>query len=120
MKNKELSKQIIEEYGLTETQLLHAIGAQLSEDTFNIRSVPSEELIERAREFLSTKRLQLQHAICNHQKIMAIKVDEGETSNVTLITAVADLIASIVVGISPVTVAVLLVKKGLRNLCRET
>jgi len=61
----------------------------------------------------------LQASICTSQEIRALHEAMGDGREVLLIAALADLVSGLVVGVSPVTFAVLLVKDGLALYCRK-
>ena len=56
--------------------------------------------------------------ICNNEKIRKHLLEEG--TNMTHLTiAIVDLIASSVIGISPVTIAVICTKMGVKSICTK-
>ena len=58
----------------------------------------------------------IKEKLCNDEKLKnLIKKSDG----IVLVTAIVDLISSIITGVSPFTVAALLVKKGITKLCHK-
>lgn len=76
--------------------------------------------ISLANTWLISKRTEITKVICTNDEIKRLS-DENPTtqSRITLVSAVADLIASIIFGVSPVTVSVLLVKEGISTICSD-
>jgi hypothetical protein len=87
-------------------------GPGMTRGTRNLRKL--------GREWLKAKREQLSAAVCHDPKVRALCEDGKKGGRIILVAAVTDLVASLVVGVSPVTVAVLLVREGLTSLCEGT
>jgi hypothetical protein len=100
----------------SEADLLARIGRELTANDVGGAPGGRPALIAQGKAWFSSKSADLKKTICP-------KVQEfGElvrTDTVALIAAIADLIASICVGVSPITVAALCVKYGLDRLCDE-
>ena len=98
---------------LSEEELLELIGI----DLFNLKkeALPSKRkyIIDVAKRWIESKKSALQNEICK-----STTVRENLDSDIMVLTAaIADLIASICFGVSPLTVAYLLVKMGIEKLC---
>ena len=73
-----------------------------------------------ARDWLGGKREEIAERVCPNDLVRTLwSRDQKVQDRVTLALAVADLIAGLVIGMSPITVSVLLVKEGLRILCEQ-
>jgi len=98
---------------LPEDELLVLIGNELDS---SVHAVPPSinSLIQAANEWLDNQWSTFQKAICNDKRI---RQQSRNSDNTLLVAAVADLLASVITNVSPFTVAVLLVKKGIDTLC---
>lgn len=100
---------------LNENELLELIGYDLLQQRKEMLPFGKEKAIEIARKWVEVKLSIFKEKICNDMNIHA----KIESDIYILATAVSDLIASVCFGVSPITVAYLLIKKGLKNLCNE-
>ncbi|MDE3089664.1 MAG: hypothetical protein KGJ80_09835 [Chloroflexota bacterium] len=97
-------------------QLYAEIGKELYGST--AFPPPSRQLVQLARGWLQNKRAAITEKVCSDRTVRLLTSGAPKSQDqITLVTAIADLIASIVVGVSPITVAVLLVREGLKALC---
>jgi hypothetical protein len=92
--------------------LLELVGTELMGR--NAAADPKSQVIDRARRWLRQKLATLHPAICGSEVVKQVL---ESSDRVALITAVADVIAGLIVGVSPVTVAAILTKLGLKRLC---
>lgn len=101
----------------SEEELYRLLGNELWEAEKKLNAFPptKSQLIATAEKFLSKNWIKIQDLICKDNFIR--KVDNNDT--VTMIFAISDLISSIVTGISPITVAVIIYKYGIERLCPE-
>lgn len=76
------------------------------------------ELISTAKIWWERNIKLITDAICGSEKLRKLLLAENN-DDVVLVTAIADLVSGLVTGVSPVTVAALLVKKGVNNICKE-
>jgi hypothetical protein len=101
---------------LSDDELLLRLAHQLAaRDRDALPRLP-KELLDLAETWLAQHMNELQRLICTSDRVHNL-YNDGETP--TLVAAVADLISSICVGVSPLTVAYLLTRFGLRKLCSE-
>jgi hypothetical protein len=100
----------------SEDDLLHEIGEK-SELTLNSFPKRKDEFIEDGKNWLNENLPNLQHKICNNSKVKKL-LDTKGIDDVTLYSAIADLITSLSIGFAPFSVAALLVKRGLHKLCK--
>lgn len=101
-------------------EIYELLGEQLLSKTLGADEFSDEELREKAVEWYEQIEEKLRVLICQ-SRIYAVYVKAPERWDWLMIAAtIADLIAPSVIEVSPVSVAALIVKKGLNNLCRET
>ncbi len=101
---------------LSERDLLIMIGSDVASEESRFFPPDSGELIKKATEWLNTKHAHLQSVVCSNNVVISFyKKDDL----VALIVAIADLIASLCVNVSPFSVAALITKKGVSVLCEN-
>lgn len=99
---------------------LDELYVELGRELYGGAAFPSPlgQLGQVARVWLQTKRVEIARVVCPNATVRMLLSDEISTQDrLILVTAVADLIASVIIEVSPVTVGVLLVKEGLKALC---
>lgn len=94
--------------------ILELMGRELSAGEAPASPISRSEAIKRAKQWFSERIGIIGKAICTDSNIRLL-VENNDTNN--LILAVSDLIVSICIGVSPITVSYLLVKQGLKSLC---
>ena len=110
------SQEIESALNRTADDLLADIGQQLLPTSVAPRS--REQAIQIAKNWIDKKRSTWAQHICENEKVQEIrKMTQSRERQILLVAAVADVIASIVVGVGPVTAAALLVREGLETLC---
>jgi hypothetical protein len=99
--------------------LLATIGYHISNAELGVAPNDKQTLIEKGRLWLQNHTTELQEQICSNTKVQSLlRVGDDENNDVhELIIVVIDIIAAIYVGVPAVSVAVLLVKIGLRRWC---
>ena len=100
-------------------ELYKLIGEQLLSETLGIDEFSDEETKEEAVDWENQQRVNLRKSICGSDPYRAYIENPEGWDWVMIVTALADLIAGVVVGVSPLTVAALILKKGLDKLCAE-
>ena len=111
------SSQIIEQQlEATLDELYAALGEEVSGPGIAGSSKNNQLL---GRKWLNKKRAQLSAILCNNSSLRSLCNDSKKETRVILVASVIDLIASLITGVSPTTVAVILVKEGLNTLCEE-
>ena len=98
---------------LDEEALLQELGREIVH--FQGAPLTSKQLESIAKRWLQGKREFISEKICTSNEIYEL-VNSGSYSK-ELIMAICDLIISIQFGISPLLVAVLIVKGGLNKIC---
>lgn len=99
---------------LTEDDLLELIGRDLSEKRRRMLPIPRSKLIKLARAWIDSKTSELREAVCNS---VAVRDLVNNSDSAQLATAIVDLIAGMCTGVSPMTVAYLLIKRQIKVLC---
>lgn len=107
----EKSLDILMELG--EEALLQELGREIVH--FQGSPLTSKQLESIAKRWLQGKREFISEKICSSNQIKELVNTEGYSKE--LILAICDLIISIQFGISPLLVAVLIVKGGLNKIC---
>ena len=106
--------------------VIREIESQLSLDTdLLLRMLGSSQSIgatpgtsRDGKVILENAKRTLRDRICVNENVRKTH-DLSADSRVQLVAAILDCIAGVVVGVSPITVAVLLVKEGVSNLCKD-
>lgn len=106
--------------------LLELLGRQLEPHLMQYvtgfrREAPAggKQRAEKARTWLAQNRARLRAMVCPDPTVRRFLSCEATEDKLLLAAAVADLIAGIFANVAPVTVAVLLVKQGLKSLCQD-
>jgi hypothetical protein len=102
---------------LPENDLLILIGDDLMSSESRFTAPDTTELVNKANIWLKEQYAQFQCTICNN-KVVLICHNKDDLAG--LVVAISDLIASICIGVSPFTVAALIVKMGVDSLCCDT
>ena len=80
-----------------------------------------QELVELGRAWLESRSDELAATICPSKRIKQLyQIADLSDRRAQLITAIADLISGLVVGVPPWTVSALLVRLGLESLCKDS
>ena len=72
-----------------------------------------------AKNWMREKRQHLAEILCDDKNIRELIRNQNKQNRILLITAIADLISSIISIVPAVTVAVLIVKEGFESLCSK-
>lgn len=97
--------------------LLADLGKDLAVAAGYFAPMHPRRYIESAREWLLDRRSDLRAAICPSEVVRQWLQNPRGYAKAQLAAAVADLLVGYCGGVSPATVAVLLVKEGIDNLC---
>jgi hypothetical protein len=98
-------------------ELYVALGREAVADSAPALPFRDSKYIDVAKNWFDQNRQRLASAICDAPTIIALRENQRAESQLYLASAILDLIASVVVGVSPVTVSALLAKEGLERLC---
>ena len=113
---KEVDTQILLNKDIDD--LLEMLGKNIIEIEDSRRAFPPtrQEMIKASEKFFSKKWDDLTSLICSNESIInSVKSNKYET--IILISTIADLISSIVVGLSPIIVATVIYKYGVTKIC---
>lgn len=103
---------------LSESALLEEIGASVARtEGFDLSALRPDALREKGQRWLELQNANLTRKICKDWNFSEKIKDPRYQDSVILSAAIADLIAGMFKLVPPVTVAVLLVKRGLERLC---
>ncbi len=99
---------------LSEDELYLDIGLAANPD-LNFLDKERKYIEEVGRNWFKNNVNKIKRVICKEEVIDSLSKDD----KLMLISAIADLLAGLYLEVSPVTVAVLVVKQGVNNLCEE-
>lgn len=111
--------EINELFLLSQEELLFQLGEEISLSLGLFDSNKRNKLIKDANDWLESNRKIIQNAICNSYSIQYYLTDTNKFDKVITIASIADLISSIKFNISPVVVAVLVFKEGIKSYCGD-
>ena len=74
-----------------------------------------KKAIEYGRLWFDSRIDELRDVVCGNKQIRKLIVNPGEDQ--VLLFSIADLIVSLCTGVSPLTVAALCIRKGIKELC---
>ena len=113
--DKVLIQEIVSTLSLKEEEIFEKIGIEAS--SVQGAFPPSkQELIAIGKRWWTYHKEQLTNSICDSE---AVKKAYNSSDELAVLAAVLDLISGIAIGISPITVAVLLVKLGIDKTCKN-
>jgi len=103
---------------LDNEELLFELGNEIR--GLGASPAPKRQIVLQAKEWLTANSKQLNNTICNSEKIKFLaNKDDSEGDLIMLVSAISDLIFSLFSGISPMTVAILIVREGLLKYCEK-
>jgi hypothetical protein len=105
---------ILEKLELNEEQLFSELGSELT----GIQALPlsPKELSERGKKWFTKQYENIQTAVCSSNELKKFVTEKSEDAE--LVAETAKLLASLILPVNPINVAVILVKKGLRIFCK--
>ena len=98
---------------MSENELWIQLGRELTQSDDHALPLDPRELIARAKAWFAANKKTLEDRICTVR--MRTIADGGD--NQVLIIAVGEVISACCVGVSPVTVTCLIIRKGLKKFC---
>ena len=99
-------------------EIYEELGRQLQKQS--AFPLSRKELIRFGKSWVHSRRSELTEIICESNEIKKLVVSKAKIQNrITLITAIIDLISSLISGIAATTIAVLIVKEGVYSLCED-
>ena len=102
-----------------DTQELYIrIGRELTGK--NIFPLGDEKLMELSRKWFVDLRSKLKSIVCSNERVQSIFLNQSNIQQrISLVFALADLISSLTMNVSPWSVSALLVKEGIDTLCKD-
>lgn len=101
-------------------ELYEKAGEELLGEGAFVSPKTRESIRLAGKRWVDNNKARLVQLICKNENIIKLynKMEDpkGE-KKILLVTAIADLIAGVCIGVSPVTVAALLTKEGINKLC---
>ena len=107
----------------TESELYERIGMELNSDRkhiFGEKELSVKELISKGKKWFAFHKNEIKLLVCNNESVLLLLDAPNSDKNerkILLISAVADLISSICLNLSPFTVAALVLIVGMEELC---
>lgn len=102
---------------MDEKALFLAVGEELRPAGFALDRRDDKEKERDGRAWFERNTQALREKVCGDDRVKVILANEQAFGRVELVTAIADLISLIVTGVSPMLVAVIIVKRGLAEFC---
>lgn len=102
-------------FALSEREILIAIGNDILAEESRFLPPSTQKAIQKAMNWLEENYELLQAATCGNTYVWKYYTDNED---IMLAAAIADLISGICLNLSPFSVAVLLVKKGIGEFCK--
>lgn len=99
----------------SENDLYSFIGSDIIKGDLQGMPYTKLQLIERGKRWFIKHSDEIKKEVCSSSKIKDFATKE--ILDITLITAIADLISDAVIKVSPITVSVLICRKGLNVFC---
>jgi hypothetical protein len=98
---------------MSEDDLLALLGTDLA----GPQALPlrPSELVERGRRWLTAQHVYLEEHVCSSESVKQFALTTND--NVAIAVELARLLAGLILPVNPVTLAVLLTKKGLKTFC---
>jgi hypothetical protein len=90
----------------------------LAADVLGPQALPMDprDLLDRGKRIFKAQRLAIQDAVCHNSRLRSFA--EGTSDQMAVALEVLNVLASVVLPFSPVTLCALLVKLGLKNFCK--
>jgi hypothetical protein len=117
-----MTKLELEDLQNTSIDELYAIIGNSLESEGKYVSAPKKnktKLADKARKWLFYMRKDLSSAVCSNDKIKDLMLNKKSDRLLTLVTAIADAISSLVLPAPPFVVGILLIKEGIYSPCPE-
>jgi hypothetical protein len=96
--------------------LFAEIGSQLV--AANAGKYNAKQLAEIGRRWLTSNYERIQIAVCTSPRVRsAYEQDSSNPQNKELVAALADVIATLTLGVAPALVSLILIRKGITALC---
>ena len=107
----------LSEIDLTLNQPLSILLKEIGKDSSAGMAISPVDPEDAGETWFAKSKSKLRETICQSQSVTTYLECPKRWDEAVLVAAIADLISSLCVGVSPVTVAALVLKKGLHTLC---
>ncbi|WP_309385803.1 hypothetical protein [Cerasicoccus frondis] len=114
--NMEISNEVQGVLELDISQLFSDIGATAPQFGFGMADQDDEE---KGRTWFQRHKTELREKVCGTYLAKLAADENGGWDRVLIVAGIADLIANRCVGVSPLSVAALILKLGLNSLCQQ-
>jgi hypothetical protein len=113
MTDENQKRELVAQVQLSEDELLRLVGS----DLMGKRAFPAShaQLIERANRWMDAQRIAFQRAICSNVGIRELVQDKNDTLSIA--SEILQILVGLALPVNPVSLAVLLAKKGTKALC---
>jgi hypothetical protein len=100
---------------LSEDELYRRIAA----DTLGRQSLPVDprDLLDRGQRIFQAQSAKVRGAICSNPRLKSFASGTHDVAEIAI--EILKVVSALVVAVSPITLCVLLAKKGLKNLCQS-
>lgn len=113
MKNAE--SEIVAKWQMDKNELYSELGFEVTNSMFN---KDPEKLIAIGKEWFDSKFKLFKFQLCEDAKIkILISKEQNVQNRINLILAISDYLISLKLGVSPISVSVLIVKEGVSKIC---
>ena len=112
--------EILRKIDWDEENLLYRLGSQIVSEGKGAFPFNRKQLIDAGRKWLLENRELLEKTICSNRNIQDYFLqDKIKKSRIELASVLADLLSGVCIGVSPVTVTLLVLKQGVKELCQD-
>jgi hypothetical protein len=101
---------------LSDDEIYQIIGEELLKEEENFSIMTPQQMIEKSKVWFNINLPFFQEKICTNNKLRLLYDKQGD---LVLSTAIIDLIIGALGGIAPASVAYLLFRRGLHNVCKN-
>ena len=117
MQNQENKIELL--FELSKEDLYLSIGEQLQ--STSIMPSPKYQLIKMAKNWIKSNKKEFAEILCKDKNIQSLMDNSHRLyDKILLVSAMSDLLTSTIIGVSPLTVCVLLFKEGIESLCEDS
>lgn len=113
------AESIHEMCSLSDEELLILIGKAASPQGLSVRFRPPAYWLRMGRRWFDAKLESLGETICSNSRLRALFAESTGIDDLTVIAALADVLSQSAIGFAPYAVAILLLRRGLKDLCPE-
>jgi hypothetical protein len=104
---------------LSQEELFEELGKQMIPSSLGFWDIATEKLVEVGENWLNENRTKLQEKICCSITLQYYLRFPDKYDQVIVIAVITDFIADLIIGVAPLTVAVLIFKQGINVFCKK-